>query len=174
MANVDDAKGFYPIRHFCGGEIRTNSYTLTTSDTVYIGDPVKAVVGGTVTHAAGTDGIIIVGVSAEYVASGAAGQKIQVYDDPYIVFGIQCDTGTAAASTDVFSTADMATYAAGSSSSGLSGCELDASDLATGAQSLLKVLGLVNTPLNAWGEHADVEVLFNEHLFKAAVAGVTS
>lgn len=176
MANVDNPRGLWPIRHLCGGEIRTNTYIATSGEVFYVGDVVKAVAAGTVSQAHDTDGVACLGVSAEYIASAATGQTIQVYDDPYIVFGIQCDSGTAAAATDVFSTADIessgSTQATGNASSGLSYTELDSSDLAGASQSLLKVIGLVNSPGNAWGEHADVEVIFNEHLYKAAVAGL--
>lgn len=176
MANVDNPRGLWPIRHLLGGEIRTNTYIATASEPFYIGDVVKAISNGTVSQAHDTDGAACMGVSAEYIASAETGQTIQVYDDPYIVFGIQCDSGTSAAATDVFSTADIesssSTQATGNSSSGCSYTELDASDLAAGTNALLKVIGLVDEPGNDWGEHADVEVIFNEHLYKAAVAGV--
>lgn len=173
MANTDNPRGLWPIRHLCGGKIRTNSYTLTTSTAVYQGDVLKVVAGGTVEPAAADDGIIVVGVSAEYVAAAdaAAGTEIQVYDDPYIVFGIQCDSGTAAAATDVFHAADHVA-GSGSSTTGMSGHELDSSELASGSQDQLQVIGLVNRPDNAWGEHAKVEVIFKQHLYRADVADV--
>jgi hypothetical protein len=173
MANLDNPRGFWPIRHLAGGEIRTNSHVLTTSTAVYCGDLVKVVAGGTVEPAAATVGVIVIGVSAEYVAAAdaAAGRKIQVYDDPNIVFGVQADTGTAVAATDVFASADHVATA-GSATTGQSAMELDSSDLATTAQAQLKVLGLVDSPDNAWGEHADLEVVLNEHYLKSYAVGV--
>ena len=171
MANKDFPRGLWPIRHLTGGEIRSREYTVTTGSTVYTGDLLKAVNGGTVEPSAANDGIIVVGVAAHYVddSASAGGKKVQVYDDPYIVFGAQADSGTATTSADVFETANHVA-GSGSSTSYLSGHELDASDIATGAQ--LKIIGLVDAQGNAWGEHSDVEVLINEHLYKAAVAGV--
>jgi len=170
MANTDTPMGFWPIRHLCGGEIRTNSYIVTTSAAIYRGDILKAVVGGTVEVAAATDGAIVIGIAAEYIpaaTSATAGTLIQVYDDPWVVFGVQSTTGATPAATDVFATGDSIAYAAGSSTTGQSILELDAL-----GQAMFKVLGLVNEPGNAWGEHAKLQVIFNEHLYKAAVAGV--
>jgi len=48
--------------------------------------------------------------------------------------------------------------------------ELDSSDIGTGAQ--LKIIGLHPVAGNAWGEHSKLVVMFNEHHYKAAVAGV--
>ncbi|MCR4288281.1 MAG: hypothetical protein NUW09_09755 [Deltaproteobacteria bacterium] len=171
MANVDNPRGFWPVRHLCGGEIRTNEYIVTTGSTVYQGDLLKVVDAGTVEASAANDGVIVVGVAAEYASdSGSAGGvKVLVYDDPYIVFGVQADTGTAVAATEVFETANHVA-GSGSATTLLSGHELDASDIASGAQ--LKIIGKINEPNNAWAEHVNLEVLINEHLYKAAVAGV--
>jgi hypothetical protein len=175
MANLDQPKGLWPIRHLCGGEIRTNTYIVSTSAAaIYKGDVVMAEAAGTVKVATATSGVLNVGVAAEWVTaatSATAGATIQVYDDPYIVFGVQCDSGTTAAATDVFATADLV-VTTGDTVLGSSKHELDASDLAGASQSSLKVIGLVDDPNNAWGEPAKVEVLLNEHLYKAVVAGV--
>jgi hypothetical protein len=80
-----------------------------------------------------------------------------------IVFGIQCDDGTAVAATDVFATANHVATT-GDTTTKLSKHELDSSDLGTGQQ--MRVIGLVNTPGNAWGEFCDVEVLIVEHGMK--------
>ena len=168
MANVDFARGLTPLYHLTGGEIRTNKYTLTTGQIIYKGDILKVVAGGTV-QAAANDGVIVVGVAANYVDDSASvgGVEVNVYDDPYIVFSIQADGSNVA--IDVFATANHVA-GSGSSTTGLSGHELDSSDIGTGAQ--LKVLGKVETPNNAWGTNVDLVVVFNEHLYKAAVAGV--
>lgn len=94
---------------------------------------------------------------------------VQVYDDPNIVFGVQADTGTAVAATDRFATANHVATT-GSTTTKLSANELDSSDIGTGAQ--LKIIGIIDEPNNSWAEHVDLEVIFNEHLYKAAVAGI--
>lgn len=174
MANRDNPRGFWPHGHLCGGEIRTNPYIVTTGATVYKNDVLKAVAGGTVQTSAANDGAIVVGVAAEYVddSASAGGKAINVYDDPNIIFGVQADTGTAVAATDVFS---MANHVAGSGSTltHLSGHEIDSSQLAAQGGNQLKVLGKIEAPDNDWGEHVDLRVIFNEHLFRgAAVNGL--
>lgn len=170
MANVDNPKGFWPVGHLTGGEIRTNSYLITASQTIYKGDLLKVVAGGTVQASAADDGVIVVGVAAEYKVGNSSGTtSIQVYDDPYIIFGVQADTGTAPAAEDVFETANHVA-GSGSTTTKLSGHELDASDIGTGAQ--LKIIGIIDEPNNSWAEHVDLKVIINEHLYKAAVAGV--
>lgn len=174
MANVDNPRGFWPIRQRGGGnDIPMNEYILTTGATVYKGDVLKAVAGGTVEAAAANDGIIVVGIAAEYVSDSASagGIKVLVWDDPNTIFGVQCDSGTAAAATDVFT---MANHVAGSGSTTtyLSGHELDSSQLAAQGGNQFKVLGLINREGNAWGEHAEVEVVFNEHLLNPNTNGI--
>ena len=171
MANADQPKGMWPVRHLLGGEIRTSKYTLTTGATVYIGDLLKAVADGTVEVAAADDGVIVVGVSAEYIVTGAAGAKVKVWDDPYIVFGIQADTGTAVNAADIFRSSDHVA-GSGSSVTGLSGHELDSSEAAAGTGVQLAIIGKLKRPDNAWGEHVDLEVIFNEHLYRKVQAVV--
>lgn len=171
MANIDNPRGFWPVGHICGAPITTMEYTVTTGATCYQGDVLKGVDGGTVEPSSANDGVIVVGVAAEYVsdAASAGGKKIRVYADPYILFGVQCDSGTAPAATAVFSTANHVA-GAGSATTKLSGHELDASDIETGGQ--FEVLGLIDEPNNSWGEHCDVYGRFAEHKFNAAVAGL--
>lgn len=171
MANSDRLRGFRPLRHLTGGEIRLNKYTVTTGQIVYKGDLLKIVAAGTVQAAAANDGIIVVGVAAQYVNdSGSAGGKtVMVWDDPQIVFGVQSDTGTATTAADVGATANHVATT-GNTTTLISKHELDSSDIGTGGQ--LKILGLENQIDNAWGEHSDLEVVIAEHFYKAAVAGV--
>jgi len=171
MANTDFPRGFEPLYHLTGGEIRTTDYTVTTGKTIYKGDLLVATAAGTVEPAAAGAGLSVVGVAAAYVddSGGAGGKTVPVYDDPYIVFSVQADSGTSVAASDVFATADHVA-GAGNPTTKISGHELDSSDIGTGAQ--LKILGKVDRPDNAWGEHVDLAVLINEHLYKAAVAGI--
>ena len=165
MANVDSPRGFYPLYHKCGGQIQASKYILTTGSTAYQGDLMTAQNAGTVTPSTANDGVVVIGVAAEYVcdALSAGGKEILVYDDPMIVFGVQADSGTAVAATDVFETANHVA-GAGSATTYQSGHELDSSDIATGQQ--LRILGKIDVPGNAWGEHVDLEVMIVEHALK--------
>jgi hypothetical protein len=167
MANADNPRGLWPVGHLTGGRIGTREFTVTTGATIYRGDIVEMVAGGTVDPAAATDGVKVIGVAANYVndSASAGGKKIAVYCDPFIIFGIQSVTGVAIAVGDVGESADPDTYAAGSTSTFVSSTELAASSAQT---ALFHIIGLINSADNAWGEHADVMVIFNEHRYKAS------
>lgn len=171
MANVDSPIGFWPSRHLTGGEIRTTTYKVKASTTIYKNDLLIGDATGTVTPATVDAGAIVVGVAAEYKVGNASGTTdIEVYDDPFIVFGVQMDdVGTDSTAADIFATANHIA-GAGSATTYLSGHELDMSDIGTGAQ--LRILGLCQTrdAANTWGDNADVEVLLNEHIMKAGGA----
>jgi hypothetical protein len=167
MSNLDNPVGFYPIDHLCGGEIRSHEYTVTTGQTIYKGDPVMLIAAGTVSVIAATDDVKCTGIAAEYVYDGlsAGGKKIQVYDDPHIIFGVQSTTGQTPGLTEVGASADMITYGAGSSTTHLSIMELAAASAQT---AMFLVVGKIDSPDNAWGEHCDLKVIFNEHRYKAS------
>lgn len=171
MANTDNPKGLWPVRNAAGGEIRATQYTMTASATVYQGDLVKIVAAGTVEAAAADIGTACIGVAAEYkVATAVAGATtLLVYDDPNLLFGVQADSGTALTIAAVGNTANHVA-GSGSATTKMSGHELDASDVGTGAQ--LKIIRLIPRADNSWAEHADLEVRINEHHYSAAVAGV--
>jgi hypothetical protein len=169
MANADKPLGFTPVAHRWGAQIRANKYIATTSTTIFIGDPVIAVAAGTVTVAAANWDAIGVGISSDYIATATAGDTIQIYDDPGLVFMVQCTTGQTPAAADIFATANMITYAAGSTTTGLSIMELDALGQSTGD---LMLMGLLESPDNAWGEHAKVLVIYNQHLYRTVHAGL--
>ncbi len=167
MANKDFPRGFEPIEHLTGGVIRTHQYIVTTGQTIYKGDPVMLVAAGTVQVIAATDDVKCIGVAAEYVYDGLSvgGKVIEIYDDPNIIFGVQATTGQTPAATEIGASADMITYAAGSSTTYLSIMELAAISAQT---AMFLVLGKVDSPDNAWGEHVDLRVIFNEHRYRAS------
>lgn len=167
MANRDTPRGFKPIGHLGGGEIRANRYPMTASKTIYPGDVVKFVAGGTVEPAAAADALACVGVAAEYKVSGASGTTwIMVYDDPKIIYSVQSQTGDTPAATDVASTGDhLAT-------TGDTTLKDSRQELKIDGNGQFKIVGLLPVENNAWGEHAKLMVVFNEHLHNAAVAGV--
>lgn len=162
MANIDNPRGFWPLRHLSGGEIRTNRYTA--AGTIYRGDLVTAGAGGTITASAADAGVLVIGVAAHY---GLTTETIEVYDDPNIVFGVQADTGTAPAATDIFATANHVA-GSGNTTTKISGHELDSSDIGTGLQ--MRIIGKVEAPDNDWGEHVDVAVVLVEHALRNAAS----
>lgn len=156
--NLDQPMGFIPTRHLKGGQIRSNQHILTAGQTVYPGDVLKWVAGGSVEIAAAGDGAIVIGVAAEYKVAPATGTTyIQVYDDPDIVFKVQVRTGDTPAVADTYSAGDhLAT-------SGDSTLKQSRQELKLDGNAQFVILGLYRAEDNAWGEHADVEVIFGEH-----------
>jgi len=95
----------------------------------------------------------------------------EVVDDPNQLFLIQADEDVVQA--DIGLNANIA-YTAGSSTTGVSGTELDSSTIADTAALNLKIVGLYNVPGNALGDFAVVVVKINEHLYgSSGVKAVT-
>lgn len=200
MANVDSPFGLRPVRHLSGapwnGQVRR--YLLPSSDTSnrFIGDPVT--LGGD----AGASGLVVNGVPAwglATVAIGVAGSPwvgvitgfeitptdlsirygpasanriALVCDDPNVIFEIQeVSGGTALTSAEVGLNAN-GVAGTGSTTTGLSGWELNNSGEATTNTLNLKILGLVQREDNDYGEHAKWEVLINDHLYRGGITGV--
>lgn len=171
MANVNSPRGFWPLFHLNGGEIRTNKYKVKSGSKIYRGDLVAMDATGTVVQAAAGAGATVVGVAAEFVddSAGSGTKTILVYDDPNIVFGVQATTAAAA---DIGANADHS-VGTGSDSTGISGNQLDGATIGgTTPGDQLKIIGKIESVDNDWGSYVKVMVLINEHLYKAAVAGV--
>ena len=183
MANVDSPFGFVPSRHMSGSPIRTNKYTITSglAENIFNGDLVILTTDGVITPHTATETNnlgVFAGVSytasdgsykySEYWPSGTTGTNIiaYVYDDPYIVYKVQSDGSPA--QTDLGACADVVADA-GSTTTGQSGFQLNSS-MGSGTATC-KIIGLYESPENAFGANAVVEVLINEHILKAT-AGI--
>lgn len=178
MANVDSPFGFVPSRHMSGSPIRTNKYTITSglAENIFNGDLVILTADGVITPHSATEVNnlgVFAGVSytasdgsykfSEYWPSGTTGTNIiaYVYDDPYIVYKVQSDGSPA--QTNIGNCADVAADA-GSTTTGQSGFQLNSS-MGTGTATC-KLIGLFESPENAFGANAVMEVLINEHILK--------
>lgn len=166
MANADFPRGLWPLYHLTGGEIRQKQYVA--GGTVYLGDLVTLTSDGLIT--ACSAGTIAIGVAMNYaVITGV----VLVVDDPMVVFGIQAayDNGGTAAFTNIGNNADIIATT-GNTTTLISAHELDTNTFnSTTAQ--LRVIDIINTPDNAWGNHVKLAVLINEHMFKTvSLAGI--
>jgi hypothetical protein len=177
MANTDAPNGFTPIRHLTGGTIRMSEYPMLTSYStkIHSGDPVIMDTTGYIAISGATP-TNLVGVFAGCSYKNAAGDVIYakywdgatthtdavayVYDDPKIVFSVQHD-GTAALA-DNNATFDI-TNTAGTDLTGRSNMELSTSSKATDAP--IRQLRIVDRADNAWGANADVECIFEDHVW---------
>lgn len=184
MANVDAAFGFIPVRHMSGNVPRANKYTLATglAENIFTGDLCVLINTGYITPhtATETNNIgVFAGVSytasdgsyvySQYWPTGTSATNIiaYVYDDPYIVYKVQ-SAGTPA-QTNIGNCADVVA-GAGSTTTGQSGFEISGTMAASIAT--CKIIGLWDSPDNAMGTNAIMEVLINEHILGANVAGI--
>lgn len=181
MANVNRPNGLTPVGHLTGGLIRANVYTIAANygTKLYSGQPVIMTGTGRNIAAAAADGAAIgVFAGCQYVdtlgevqfrpfwpAPGAVatGTVVQafVFDDPNIVFEVQADT---LAEADVGQTYDF-TIGSGSDTTGRAATII--ADASKGSSQVVRVLGLVDRPDNAFGAYAKVEVVFNLHAYIA-------
>ena len=178
MANVDAAFGFVPVRHMSGNIPRANKYTCASglAENIFTGDLCIIINTGLITPhtATETNNIgVFAGVSytasdgsyvySQYWPTGTTATDIiaYIYDDPYIVYKVQ-SAGTPA-QTNIGNCADVEA-SAGSTTTGQSGFEISGT-MAAGTATC-KIIGLYDSPDNAFGTNAVMEVLINEHLLK--------
>jgi len=174
-----------------GGTFRRTLYRLTTSATaaVYIGQPMDLDANGRVVPAGIADNSPVLGpvvgfmdtnksglpsnltsLSQEGYLDGNVDAYCVIADDPNQIFVIQEDTGgTALAEGDIGDTIDMVPRtSSGSSVTGKSTFEADASTVAGDTGGQLRVLGLADYmnndgTSNAWGDYAKLMVKINHH-----------
>jgi hypothetical protein len=172
----------------------------TYATALFIGDPVTLVAGGsnaseiTVPGAGtfppgtlpnvevGAAGGPIVGSIVAFAANpddlsknyspASTEAVVFVADDPDLIFEIQeASGGTALTAADVGLNASFVA-GTGSTSTGMSGYELDNSTEATTAGLELKIIAMSNKTGNAIGEHCVWEVKINDHSYAHAAAGI--
>lgn len=192
MANADTPFGLRPVGHLYGQDWSTKLETfycpVGDSVAIYKGDPVKQ--NGTadstgrwleVAQADGGDTTVIGVAWAFSTVSQIAADPtdherdyrpastamyIKVITDPYVIYEIQEDSdGGSIAYASVGLACDV-TDGTGSSTTGLSGVELDSSEVDTTGQ--LKILGLAHRDdgSNDIGTNAIWRVVINEHYYR--------
>lgn len=200
MANVDRPQGLVPVKSITGAPFsgQANMYLIPSSDNtaVFIGDLVKLAgsagsagsqvngidVEGMPTIAQAAAGDTCVGVVIGFLPDqdnlmtrhrAAATDRIAlVVDDPAVVYEIQeVSGGTALTAAAVGLNANMV-VGSGSTTTGLSGMELDNATEATSATLTLQILGMSPRPDNSIGEHCKWLVRINDHQYGADIAGV--
>lgn len=191
MANPNTPAGFRPVKDIDGapwtGACR--AYSMPTGDgtAVGMGDLVKlagtgqtidGIVYADVARAATGNVILgaIVAVKADtrdsLVYRAASTQRIVfVADNPRLLFEAQENTGTAFAADDIGLNADFVVTAGVSTTTGLSGMEINTTGEATTNTLDLHLVEFVNRPDNAIGANAKWLVRINRHQFANQVAG---
>ncbi len=198
MANVDSPFGLRPVRYMSGAPYNgaVNAYSTAAGDAtaIFVGDPViisgtaqtiNGVVYQDVDQAATGDVMVGVVVAVDPVlGSGANGRDSTVYraastqrivyvaDDPNLLFEIQeVSGGTPLAAADIGLNANFV-VGSGSTTTGLSGVELNNATEATTNTLDLQIVGFQNRIGNEIGEHAKWLVRINRHQRANQVAGI--
>lgn len=199
MANVDRVNGFRPVKHTNGAAWngQTNLYFIPAADAtaVFVGDLVRllgsASPDGYPTVAQSAAGNVCVGVVVGFLTentkpggvtagrtpnldtpqfrTASTDRYVLVADSPDLVMVAQEDAvGGALAVTAVGANINFV-VAAGSTTTGTSGMEVDSSTTATTATLPLRVVGFVNSPDNEIGvANAKVHVAWNAHQYGSA------
>ena len=161
MANQNSNYGFRPIQ-LQGAAYNgqgQNEYKIANGETqaIFQGDPVVLTTAGVVDlgNAAGatligifngceyTDPTTSKPTWSNYYPGGIAADDIKAYviDDPNVVYEVKCNT-SAAGQAQVGSNANIATYSAGSTISGISNVAVDGDSFTTNAGANFRVVGL--------------------------------
>lgn len=192
MANPDTPFGLRPVSDQSGAPYNgaTRAYSAAAGDAtaIFIGDPVKLsgtsqTIDGSVyldVDQAATGDVIVGVVTAVKAATrdsltyrAASTQRIvYVADNPNLLFEIQeVSGGTALTANDAGLNADFV-VAAGSTTTGYSGVELNNATEATTNTLDLHIIGLADRADNVIGEHAKWLVRINRHQHANQVAGI--
>ena len=189
MANKDAAFGMRPVGTLSGqSNMQTNEYFIADNEasSMYQGDPVIQQASntgfidigatGSETNIGVLNGVLIDNNPSTgkpsfqnfYTQTNVTSGSIRafVYDDPYMKFEIQGDTGTNSDVTDRHEVADYVNMGT-ESANGVSAAELDMSDLAA-TDGSLKIVGFSTDPENneLGSAHMNYIVIWNEHTFK--------
>ena len=193
MANKDAAFGLRPVKMiggapWTGGQSR---YRIAANygTSIFQGDMVAQVTGGTVEVHADGGTVPIVGVfngcqytdpttgeqvfSNYYPASTNASDIIAfIVDDPMVVFEVQANAAFPIA--DLFGNFDIVYTTAGSTVTGISGAELNVADGGTGTTLSVKAIDISEDPENSDVSSANTNVLvtIQNHIFGVKGAGL--
>ena len=193
MANRDAAFGLKPVKMIGGspysGGVSRYRIAANYGTSIFQGDMVMQVTGGTVEIHADGGTVPIVGVfngcqytdpttgeqvySNYYPASTNASDIIAfIIDDPNVVFEVQADAAFPIA--DLFGNFDIVYTSAGSTKTGISGAELKVADGGTGTTLSVKAIDISEDPDNddVASANTNVYVVIQNHIFGVKGAGL--
>jgi len=193
MANRDAAFGLKPVKMIGGspysGGVSRYRIAANYGTSIFQGDMVMQVTGGTVEIHADGGTVPIVGVfngcqytdpttgeqvySNYYPASTNTSDIIAfIIDDPNVVFEVQADAAFPVA--DLFGNFDIVYTSAGSTKTGISGAELKVADGGTGTTLSVKAIDISEDPDNddVASANTNVYVVIQNHIFGVKGAGL--
>ena len=194
MANLDRPSGLKPVKHLSGapwnGKVNVYYFKADYATAVFKGDIVKLAGSADATgkfpsiEKAAAGNLTNVGVVIGFgthpnlmanpdnlnMTHKAVSTEMYalVVDDPFVIFEVQ-ENG--AIDVDAIGMATDFVDAGGNTTTGLSGIELDSSDI-DNAEGNLRILRLVNREDNELGTNAKWEVLLVEHAYREQVTVV--
>ena len=198
MANVNKAFGLRPLAKL-GSNYNSDGDTQYkiasgTATAIFQGDTVTFGVSGGVStgfivkHTPAAPNILGVFLGCQYTdptskkpvwrnyyPGGIAADDIVAFvvDDPNALFLVQA-SGIAGA-TAIGQNANLVQTAAGNTTTGVSGLELNTGSLGAASDLNVKVVGVTTDPSNSdlTAAYADLIVVINEHLYRGPTAGVS-
>lgn len=187
MANQQGNFGFRPVlmmgSAYQGQGQQQMTIASNETNSIFMGDPVVLNANGSISRGSSA-GAELVGVFNGCFYTDPTSQKptfsnhypgaivaddivANVISDPDVVFEVKCDDANAGRA-QVGSTANIATYAAGSTKSGISGVSIDGSTFATSNASNFAVYDLSTDPDNSdyTAANANILVRINKHQYR--------
>lgn len=198
MANVNKAFGLRPLGKLGSNynsdgdtQYRIASGTVTAifqGDTVTFSANAGASTGYIVKHTPGNPNILGVFIGCQYTdptskkpvwrnyyPGGIAADDIVAFvvDDPNALFLVQASG--VAGNVAIGQNANLVQTAAGNTTTGVSGLELNTGTLAAASDLNVKVVGVTTDPSNSdlTAAYADLIVIINEHLYRSPTVGVS-
>jgi len=193
MANTDRPSGLKPVGHLNGGpwngKARMYYIDVTNTPAIFKGDAVVSAGSSdasgkyaSINQAAVSENIrgVVVGFSDQpYIAVDTSDTNraycpattemyALVVDDPDVIFEVQEDNDGGDIDADMIGLCTNIVATAGSTSSGISGMELDSDGTAADAYGQLKILGVSNKEDNALGTNCKFDVLIIEHELRSS------
>ena len=187
MANQQGNFGFRPVlmlgSAYQGQGQQQMTIASNETNSIFMGDPVVLNANGSISRGSSA-GAELVGVFNGCFYTDPTSQKptfsnhypgaivaddivANVITDPDVVFEVKCDDSNAGRA-QVGSTCNIATYAAGSTKSGISGVAIDGSTFATSSASNFAVYDLSTDPDNSdyTAANANILVRINKHQYR--------
>ena len=172
MPNLDYPSGFEPKYRLGGGQLTTNPYDISASNSaIFRYDLVERAADGTI-QVAGATSTTIVGVAARFVAANSGG-TVPVYDAPDIVYEAQVQDATVNAQTDLDLNYSLV-VTTGDTATGRSRHEIDGSTQAATSTLPIKILRVateITEEGNVLGEFVRVQCIINQGILKAGALG---
>jgi hypothetical protein len=184
MANINSVFGFRPVKQVGAGynAAASNEYTIANNETnaIFQGDPVVLNANGSVSRG-NSAGAELIGIFngcfyedpttkkptfSNFYPGGIAADNMKafVFDDPDALFEVKVDD-TNGGIAQVGSNANIATYSAGSTNTGVSAVALDGGSFATSNAANFRVVSLSTDPDNSdyTAANASIIVKINLH-----------